>query len=253
MGWSRCEAGPRRRSSRPLEPAQVVDRPGVILVARILLDREHDGVGATKRAISSTCPCVSSPTQPSPSQSVRRTPSHVWKISFVVLPRQARVAHLRVAQQPFLGHEHQTLPVDVEAAPLEHDALAGVVATRLLDASPGVPRRWARNLDVLTPVVVLRPTVERPREQHDVTGRVVHADGRRIAEPHPVGRNDVQTRAVSRHAVRVERRARIGADRLAVAEDLDRLVIGEHARDLRVDPWDRVRASPASRARDAAS
>ena len=53
-------------------------------------------------------------------------PSHFAKMLLVIVTRQTRVPDLDVAQQPFLGHQEQTVAIDIDPATLEHDALAVV-------------------------------------------------------------------------------------------------------------------------------
>ncbi len=75
--------------------------------------------------------------------------------------------------------------------------------------------------------------------QHDLARPVEHAGRRRVAQPDAIGRDDVQADAIGANGVRVERDACAREHLVVVTEDLDALVVGEHARDLRVDPGNR--------------
>ena len=87
-------------------------------------------------------------------------------------------------------------------------------------------------------VVVLRPAVERPVEQHDAPGFVdtpVGAESR--SQTRSVGTTCRRTRSM-RTACACSAIAAAFSHVFGVAEDLDRLVRREHARDLGVHPRD---------------
>ncbi len=173
----------------------------------------------TKRAMSSTWPCVSSPTQPSPSQIVCADAEPLAEDALVVRAGQARVAHLDVAEQPFLGHEQQAVAVDLDAAAFEHDDALPSGSVGSTRGSPVMRGDRRADLIVALPVVVLRPGVEAP----------VQRDGRcRRRRCTPVGAESrSQTRSVgtmcrrtrssatpcASSAWRARRSARLGRDR----------------------------------------
>ena len=159
----------------------------------------------------------------------------------VALARQPGIAHLHVAQQPLLGDQQQPAAVGLDAAAFEHDRRAVCRDASARRAAAGAMSAIARPTCASSaPVGVLRPGVERPVEQRD---RARRRRPRRSARcraarcdrwaPGAAGRGRRARAWLSRIAPRVL------VDRLGVAEDLDRLEVGEHARDLAVDPGNR--------------
>ena len=128
-------------------------------------------------------------------------------------------------------------------AAFEHDALAGVGARRLLARQSGQPRDHGADHRVVLPVGILRPAIERPVHQDHVAASRPDAGWGRVAKPDAIGLHLVEANAIARDVVRLECRAR-GVDHiLGVAEDFDRLVVGEHPDDLGVDPRNRSELS----------
>ena len=128
---------------------------------------------------------------------------------FVVVAREAGVAHLHVAQQPLLGDEQQSVAVDLDAAALEHDAAAG------RPARCGSSRRSDVMAAMAAPTFASRgqlsyfaQALNAQFEQDDVAGRIEHAGRRRVAQPDAIGRHDVQADAIAADGVRVEDLAR---------------------------------------------
>ena len=110
-------------------------------------------------------------------------------------------------------------------------------------ADPGVERV----------VLVLRPAVEPPVEQHDAARIVEHARRRRVAQPDAVGGNVVQAHAVHANAVRVQRdRARLLA-RPRRGRGFRAARAPQSRGRSRRRPRESARACRASRARGAAS
>src|SRR5207244_994889 len=83
-------------------------------------------------------------------------------------------------------------------------------------------------------VVVLRPRVEGKTHELELLA-VLDPNGTRVAEPHAIGRNDVEP-DVGLYAVRIEMPLRVFTHRFVVAEDLDALMLMQDARDLGIDP-----------------
>ncbi len=147
-----------------LEPAEVVHRPRVVLVGRILFDREHDGalvneprdvIDVAMRVVADTA--LAEPDRAADAQPLAEDP-------LVVVTRESGVPHLDVAQQPLLGHEQQARAVDLDAAALEDDPIA-VVPPGLQEPPPSDISDPAAYRGIQPPVVVLRPAVESPRQQ----------------------------------------------------------------------------------------
>ena len=172
---------------------------------------------------------------------------------FVVLPSKAGIADLDITQQPFLGYEEQPLAVDLDTAAFEDYALAGVRAGRLLASEAGEARHEATHFDVVLPVRILRPTVERPVQKHDVACGVDDTCRRRVTQPHSIRGHQMKRDPVAPHVVSVERRTGALHDLAAVTENLERFVLGQDAGDFRVHPRNHRAACPANRVRDAAT
>ena len=143
-----------------LEPLEVVQRSRVIVVRGIVLDGEDDRIRRheARHIIDVTVRVVADAPCAEPDRTRHAKPFR--ERALVLLARHAGVAHLHVAQQPFFGDEHQPIAVHFDAASFEHDARLDTRQPR--DASD----RFA-DLRVALPVVVLRPRVERPVDEHD--------------------------------------------------------------------------------------
>src|SRR5262245_6950395 len=89
------------------------------------------------------------------------------------------------------------------------------------------------------PVVVLGPRVEVPIDEGDLTVRIEDAGGGAVAQPHAIGRYDMEPHARAVDRMRVERVVRSLRCGVSGAEDLDLLVPRERAHDLGIDPGDR--------------
>ena len=142
---------------------------------------------------------------------------------------------MRVGEEPLLGYEQRPLSVGLDASALEDEAIGGVGSRRLDSRQLRDPLDRAADLGVVREVGIFRPAVERPVHQTYAPRLVVDERGRRIAEPDAVVRDEMQphpARDVVRPQLLLTRRAHLGV----VAENLDTLVLGEHARDLRVHP-----------------
>ena len=100
----------------------------MVLVGRIVFHCEHDRVGAHEPGdvVHVAVRVVADASLAEPDRSAHAEP--LAEQSLVVHRGQPWVAHLDVAEQPFLGHEQQTLPVDIDAAAFE-DNLAAAVFT----------------------------------------------------------------------------------------------------------------------------
>ena len=153
--------------------------------------------GSTNRARSSTCPWVSSPSIPRPSQITLVDAQVVGEDALDPLAAEPGIARLDVAQQAFLGRQQRPPAVDVDRAPFQHDPPRPAVDARpgaSSSVSPSLPSDPPGKMLVLQVVVVLRPGVELPVDQTDraeARRRVVAvADHERragVAEPDAVG------------------------------------------------------------------
>ena len=169
-----------------------------------------------------------------------RDPEFVGKDPFVIRALESGVSHLHIREQPFLGHEHRAAPVRLDAAPFEYDASFLVRPQRLATRKCRMLSDHRADLPVLREVLVLGPRVEIPIHQlHTAVGEV-HAGGGRIAQPDAVARAEVQMESRLAHLVHLQRVPRLFLGCLVVAEDVHVLVLGDHARDLRVHPGDRT-------------
>ena len=214
----------------------------MVRVGAVRLDDGHDGVrGATKRVRSSMWPSVSSPSMPSPSQRISRTPKHVAQEPLDVGARQRRVA-VRV-QQALLRRQQRALAVDLDRAAFEHDA--GLRVTRHAERLGHLPADLA---------------VEVERRVLAAPGVVVEIDG----EPRLLGRRarDEDRAVVAAHASFVGKRwtaagvpaARHGASSLRTCRscvgvqhvDVHGLALGERAHELRPSRARRRRTRLAS-------
>src|SRR6185369_13291533 len=156
--------------------------------------------------------------------------------TLVAVAIEAGITHLRVGEEPLLRHEQRSLAIGLDAASLEHEARGGVVGARGLvtrqvrDALDRAP-----DLGVASEVGILRPRIERPVHELHAPRFVVDEGGGGVAQPDAIGWNKVPSN-ILRHTMRAELHVALGAHALVVAEDLDALVLREHADDLGVDP-----------------
>src|SRR4030095_13829343 len=171
---------------------QVVHRSRVVLVARVWLYGENDRVRRDEPGdvVDVAVRVVANASLAEPDRAVDTQP--LLEYLLVVVARHARVPHLYVAQQPLFGHEEQTIAVYIDAAPFEDDALAIVLPARFLPAQPRQRRDCCSDSIVESPVVVLRPRVELPVEQDDVSRFVSNGDWCRVAKPDSIGWYDVE-------------------------------------------------------------
>ena len=165
--------------------------------------------GATKRAMSSTCPCVSSPAHPSPSQIVLRAPSRSRKrASSRSFPQRVspRISHLRAAQRPLLGHEQQTGASWFRSRrPPAPSARRCPAASARRAAARHDRRRSRSRLPASTrQLASAAQRVERPVDQRDRASRIDDASRRAVAQPRAIVRQQVQADVIGAHHVTFE-------------------------------------------------
>ena len=174
--------------------------------------------------MSSTWPCVSSPTHPSPSQIVRVDAEVVVEGALVVSRDHPRIARCTFES----SHSSVTSSVPSPSASMpppsstRRAAAVGRCGFLAIDAR----ELRHRNADLLVErvVVVLGPRVEAPA--HPVHRAVaLTAVGSGVAQPHAIGRHDVQPHRSSRTPCAPASSARAPPlPRLRRTEDLDALV-----------------------------
>ena len=96
--------------------------------------------------------------------------------AFVILPSKTWIANW-TSLSSHSSVTRSSPAVDLDTAAFEDDALSSVGADRLVASEAGEARHEAAHFDVALPVRILRPTVERPVQQHDVACGVDHTCG----------------------------------------------------------------------------
>ena len=104
------------------EAVQIVHRARVIVVARVGLDGQHDGVAAheSRDVVDVPVRIVPDAALSEPDRVMDAEP--FGEQAFVVVSCEAGVAHLHVRQQPLFGHQQQSVAVDLDASTLEDQA-----------------------------------------------------------------------------------------------------------------------------------
>src|SRR5213594_1975937 len=184
--------------------------------------------GSTNRHTSSTCPCVSSPAIPLPSQST------------LVTPRESRNSASRSARDsPGLractsrSSRHSSV---VSSVPRPFTSMLPPSRTTSRPAHCALG-----DLIVFLPVGVFGPGIE--AEPHDRDLRrgpdTSHEHGPEVARPPAVRRDPQELHASSVHAGPLQYAARLALVLSRLHEDPHRLAWGELAHDLPVHPLDR--------------
>ena len=173
MGNSTTRERPAILVGGRLQSVQVViERLVIGIVGFAARRRSTTVVGVTKRARSSTCPWVSSPWMPRPSQMTWRTAEIVGENSFDARSIEAGIARLNVAEQALLGGQERAAAVDVDGAPFHHDASS--LSAQLDPRHPAWVAqpafKTAGKSAVAAVVIVLGPTVKLPAHKTNRIG-----------------------------------------------------------------------------------
>ena len=178
------------------QPHAVLGQVGEVVVGGIGLLGDHDGalVDEARQIVDVPVGVVAGDAVAEPQHLAHA--QVLAEHALQLLARDAGVARLDRAQQALLGGQQRPAAVDVDAAPLEDDPARARVRR---PASAARRRRRSRRASQLADGVValvvgvLRPAVELPVGQRDLTGVAVrsrlHEQRAEVARPAAIGRD----------------------------------------------------------------